>query len=128
MAPTVPDNSSKPRLQERRQQPRKKVGIRIEVHVAGNAAPIRTKVADLTLGGCFVEMMFSLDIGTKLNIDFWVNDVKVSTEGIVVTRLRNRGNGIQFTKLAAEDHARLKQFLTAAQGQSGSTNSRQKQS
>jgi hypothetical protein len=80
----------------------------------GNAAPIRTKVADLTLSGCFVEMMFTLDIGTKLTIELWVNDVKVSTEGIVVTRLRNRGNGIQFTKLAAEDRARLKQFLTAA--------------
>jgi PilZ domain-containing protein len=64
-----------------------------------------------TLGGCFVEMMFTLDIGTKLNIGLWINDIKVSAEGIVVTRLRNLGNGIQFTKLAAEDQARLKQFL-----------------
>src|SRR5882762_3943954 len=129
MAPPVPDNSSEPRPQERRQQPRKKVGVKIEVHVEGNAAPIRTKVADLTLGGCFVEMVFTLDIGMKLNIDLWIDDVKVSTEGIVVTRLRNLGNGIQFTKLAAEDHARLKQFLTAAQdAQSGTANPRQEQS
>jgi hypothetical protein len=89
--------------QERRQQPRKKVEVKIEVHLEGSAAPIRTKVADLTLGGCFVEMMFTLDIGTKLNIGLWINDIKVSAEGIVVTRLRNLGNGIQFTKLAAED-------------------------
>ena len=108
------DNSSESRRQERRQQPRKKVGVKIEVHLAGSAAPIRTKVADLTLGGCFVEMMFTLDIGTKLNIGLWINDVKVSAEGIVVTRFRNLGNGIQFTKLAAEDQARLKQFLTVA--------------
>ncbi len=117
----VPDNSSEPRRQERRQQPRKKVGVKIEVHLEGNAAPIRTKVADLTLRGCFVEMMFTLDIGTKLTIELWVNDVKVSTEGIVVTRLRNLGNGIQFTKLAAEDRARLKQFLTAAPAGTGTS-------
>jgi hypothetical protein len=28
--------------------------------------------------------------------------------GIVVTRIHNRGNGIQFTQWAAEDQARLK--------------------
>jgi hypothetical protein len=89
----------------------RKVEVKIEVHLEGSAVPIRTKVADLTLGGCFVEMMFTLDIGTKLNIALWINDIKVSAEGIVVTRLRNLGNGIQFTKLAAEDQARLKQFL-----------------
>jgi len=47
-----------------------------------------SQVAGLTLGGCFVEMMFTLDIGTKLNIGLWINDVKVSAEGTVVTRLR----------------------------------------
>jgi hypothetical protein len=81
------------------------------------------------LSGCFVEMMFTLDIGTKLKIDIWVSDVKVSTEGTVVTRLRNLGNGIQFTKLGPEDRARLKQFLTAAESMpSGSTNPTRKQS
>jgi PilZ domain len=115
MAPAVPDNSAEPHRQERRQHPRKKVGVKIELLVEGNAAPIRTKAADLTLGGCFVEMMFTLEIGMKLHIELWINEVKVSTEGIVVTRFRNRGNGIQFTKLAAEDRATLRQFLTAAQ-------------
>jgi hypothetical protein len=55
--------------------------------------------------------MFTLDVGTKLNIDLWINDVNVST--VVVTRFQNRGNGIQFTNLTAEEQARLKQFLRA---------------
>jgi hypothetical protein len=58
-------------------------------------------------------MIFTLEIGTKLNIDFWLNEVRVSTAGIVVTRLHNRGNGIQFTNMGAEDRATLKQFLAA---------------
>ena len=124
-----PENSSEPRRQERRQLPRKRVGVKIEVHLEGDATPIRTRVADLTLGGCFVEMTFSLEIGAKLRIELWVNGVKMSAEGIVVTRRRNLGNGIQFTKLAAEDRMRLRQFLTSAQdAQSGGADPRQERS
>ena len=64
---------------------------------------------------CFAEMIFTIDIGTKLNIDLWLDDVKVSGTGVVVTRLYNRGHGIKFTTLGADDRARVKQFLAAAQ-------------
>jgi len=60
-------------------------------------------------------MMFTLEMGTKLKITFWINDVKVSTGGIVVTRFRNLGNGIEFTDMSVEDRGRLKRFLAAAQ-------------
>jgi hypothetical protein len=119
MVDTGPENSREPPRPERRQHPRKKVGVKIELHLEGNRIPLRTKATDLTLGGCYVEMMFTLEVGTKLNVDLWMNDVKLSTGGIVVTRFHNRGNGIQFTKLAAEDQARLKQFLTVAPAGTG---------
>jgi len=109
------ESSSARNRQERRQHPRKKVGIKAELHVEGNARPFRTKALDLTPGGCFAEMMFTLDIGTKLIIHLWLDNDKVSTTGVVVTRLHNRGNGIEFTNLSAEDRARLKQFLAGAQ-------------
>jgi hypothetical protein len=43
---------------------------------------LRTKAGDLTLGACFVEMMFALEIGMKLHIELSINDVKVSPDGI----------------------------------------------
>jgi len=57
-------------------------------------------------------MMFPLDVGTKLKTVLWIDDVKVSTEGIVMTRDLQVGNGIEFTHMAPEDRARLKHFLT----------------
>jgi len=57
-------------------------------------------------------MLFTLEVGTKLKIVLWINDVKVSTGGVVVTRDLQVGNGIEFTDMAPEDRARLKHFLT----------------
>ena len=70
-------------------------------------------------------MMFTLEVGTKLKIAVWINDVKVSTFGVVVTRDLHVGNGIKFTDMAPEDRERLKHFLTAdaasnaSQGEAG---------
>jgi hypothetical protein len=59
-------------------------------------------------------MMFTLEVGTKLKIVLWINDVKVSTGGVVVTRDLQVGNGIDFTDIAPEDRVRLEQFLAVA--------------
>lgn len=115
MAPTNPDDSSERHPEERRQHPRKKITVEVELQLEESAAPIRTKVANLTLSGCYIEMMFTLEMGTKLKITLWIDDVKVSIGGIVVTRFRNLGNGIEFTEMSSEDRSRLKRFLAAAQ-------------
>ena len=47
-----------------------------------------------------------------MKIVLWINDVMVSTGGVVVTRDLQVGNGIEFTDMAPEDRARLKHFLT----------------
>jgi hypothetical protein len=43
----------------------------------------------------------------------WINDVKVSTFGVVVTRDLHVGNGIRFTDMAPEDRERIKDLLTS---------------
>ena len=45
----------------------------------------------------------------------WINDVKVSTGGVVVTRDLQVGNGIDFTDMTPEDRLRLEQFLAVAE-------------
>ncbi len=116
MVPINPDSSSEPHCEERRRHPRKKIAVEVEIQLEGSAAPIRTRVADLTIDGCYLEMMFTLEMGTELKITLWINQVKVNTGGRVVTRFRNLGNGIEFTEMSLEDRSRLEQFLAAAQG------------
>src|SRR6266478_4076520 len=112
MDPTSP-NHPKSKRKERRQHPRTKVAVEVDLQSERTATPLRVKTADLSIGGLYVEMMFTLEVGTKLKIELWINDVKVSTGGVVVTRDLQVGNGIKFTDMAPEDGERLKHFLTA---------------
>ena len=114
MDPTSPDNLLGPQREERRQHPRTKITVEVELQSERTATPLRVKTTDLSLGGFYVEMMFTLEIGTKLKIRLWLNDVKVSAGGIVVTRDLQVGNGIEFIDMATEDRLRLKRFLAAA--------------
>jgi len=109
-----PDGLSKRKQQERRQHPRTKVKVAIELRSERIATPLRVQTADLSIGGLYVEMMFTLEVGTKLKIVLWINDVNVSTYGVVVTRDLHVGNGIKFTDMAPEDRERIKDLLTAA--------------
>jgi len=118
MDPTSPNHPESKR-KERRQHPRTKVAVEVDLQSESTATPLRVKSADLSLGGLYVEMMFTLEVRTKLKIVLWLNDVQVSTGGIVVTRDLQVGNGIKFIDLATEDRLRLKRFLAVA----GSTQS-----
>jgi len=89
-----------------------KIAVEAELQSERTATPLRVKTADLSLDGFYVEMMFTLEVGTKLKIVLWIDDVKVSTGGIVMTRDLQVGNGIEFTDMAPEDRATLKHFLT----------------
>jgi c-di-GMP-binding flagellar brake protein YcgR len=100
---------------ERRQWPRIKAQVQAELQVLGNSFPIRVKTADLSMGGCYVEMMFTLEIGTELHMVFWLGSSKLSTRGRVVTRHPQFGNGIQFENMMPDEEARLETYLRHAE-------------
>ncbi|HXW92767.1 MAG TPA: PilZ domain-containing protein [Terriglobales bacterium] len=109
MSPTDPSN---PAQGERRRYLRQKVAAEVRLQLEKHATPLRAQTADISLGGCYVEMMFTLEVGTKIKLTLWLQEAKVDVEGTVVTRDLQVGNGIQFTNMSAEDSARLKHFLS----------------
>ena len=76
MVSTEPTKSQR---QERRQHTRTKVAVEAELNLEGGRTPLRVKTADLSLGGLYVEMMFTLEIGSKLKIVLWMAGAQVST-------------------------------------------------
>ena len=89
-----------------------KVAVEVRLHLEKQTTPpLRAQTADISLGGCYVEMMFTLEVGTKVYLTIFLSDTKVNVEGIVVTRDMQVGNGVQFTSMAAEDNAKLRHFL-----------------
>ena len=93
MDPTSPSHPSESKRKERRQHPRTNVAVEVDLQSERTATPLRVKTTDLSIGGLYVEMMFTLEVGTKLKIVLWLNDVQVSTGGIVVTQDLQVGNG-----------------------------------
>ncbi len=78
---------------------------------ANGEPPVWSKAADLSEGGCFVEMMIPVKSGTRLKISLWLKDDKVVAEGIVVHSRPAYGVGIQFTEMSPRDAERLRESL-----------------
>jgi len=105
------DDASASRHAERRRHTRCKVTVQLELQPHGMAAPFRTSASDISPGGCYIETMFTLEIGTTLTMKLWLDNVMLSTTGIVTTCHPQVGNGIQFTNIDDEDVRKLEQFL-----------------
>lgn len=100
---------------ERRKYPRAKAAIPIEFKPEGAAVASRAETADLSLSGCYVEMSFTLPVGTKLDLVLWVEEHRLPTKGIVVTHHPQFGNGIEFVDISQEDQGKLAHFLKSCE-------------
>jgi hypothetical protein len=97
--------------EERRKYPRAKAAIPIEFKPDGAAVASHAETADLSLSGCYVEMSFTLQVGSKLDLVLWVEDERLVTKGVVVTHHPQFGNGIEFLDMSQEDQTKLAHFL-----------------
>jgi len=97
--------------EERRQYQRIKVRVPIELLRESSAVPLRGETCDISLGGCYVESLFPLDVGTPLEVRIRVSNTLVIAVGEVTTCDRQVGNGIRFTNMLQEDMEALKLFL-----------------
>jgi hypothetical protein len=96
---------------DRRTSPRMKCASSVEVYPTGQTAPIRTRTADLSLGGCFLEMPNPLPKGTQVKIALWIKDFKLWANAEVVTSTPGFGIGLKFIEITEQDRNQLKQFL-----------------
>jgi hypothetical protein len=95
---------------EQRQHARYRCQNSIEVHIAGGASFWGT-VADLSLGGCYVEMPLPLQLGTKLEISIWIGQAKVQAKAVVAHRTPGLGAGLKFTEISEADVDVIRKFL-----------------
>lgn len=99
--------------EDRRQFPRIKVHLPVELRPETNFGPIRGQTADLSLGGFYIEMLFTLEIGTQVDITLQLGDSTLLAAGEIVTCDRTVGNGIRFVRMLPEDRQELADFLAA---------------
>jgi len=94
-----------------RQHPRYKVRLPVELHSTVDRIPLRAQIADICLGGCYVEMTYTKSVSTQLELTLWLGDRKFSATGVVVSSHPSFGNGIKFTRVEPESIERLQAFV-----------------
>jgi hypothetical protein len=101
-----------PTKQERRKFPRLRISFQIEIQgERGEDPPMRTRTADISGSGCYIETMLPLPVGTISMITFWLNSERVHTTAIVRTCDSGVGMGIEFTGLDQVTQTRLQQHV-----------------
>ncbi|MCU1300860.1 MAG: PilZ protein [Candidatus Sulfotelmatobacter sp.] len=99
---------------ERRDQPRIKVKVPVELHFEDNDTPYRCATSDLSLFGCYIESLFPFPVDTPVELKLQANATLLIL-GKIVTCDPQVGNGIQFVKMLPEDLEELRTFLDEIQ-------------
>ena len=103
-----------PPAPERRENPRFKIKVPVELYLEGKDTPYRTATSDLSLHGCYIETIFPFPIGTVLELKLQLTDTLLVLAA-VATSDPQVGNGIKFTRMLPEDVDELRAFLDAAE-------------
>lgn len=109
--PSPASDNHQPGLAEKRKDPRFRCQNPVEIHIL-NGASFWGTVADLSLGGCYVEMPIPLQPGTKLTLGIWIEQAKIQAEGEVAHRTPGLGIGIRFQKISEPDADSIHRFLS----------------
>jgi hypothetical protein len=105
----VPDNFLR-RIEEQRSAPRFKCHNSVEIRTQEGATFWAT-IADLSVGGCYLEMAIPLPKGSKLRVGIWIGDTKAWADGEVAYTTAGSGIGVKFRRISKEDLARIQEFL-----------------
>jgi c-di-GMP-binding flagellar brake protein YcgR len=98
---------------DRRRYPRVKAEIPVELLPSGTTAPMRTVTEEISLCGCYIASMFTMNVGTTLEIVFSLQDERIRASAVVVTRFPNIGNGIDFIDMDPNDRMKLHNYIEA---------------
>jgi hypothetical protein len=100
-----------PRPIDRRALRRVKVSVPVELQRASADPSVTAITADISMGGCYVEMLNPLPAATHLLLTLWLGDYKLATRGIVRTSHAGIGIGVEFLDPSDEVKLRLRAFL-----------------
>jgi PilZ domain len=101
---------------ERRQYSRRACRIDAQVAIAGNSVRLPAQVTDISLGGCYIEMLAPLPVDTMLDLTLNPGDTTMHAKGKVRSSQTGFGMGISFTGLSPEDFEKLRKFVPPTAG------------
>lgn len=104
---------------ERRKYPRRRCALPVEVVSVSGHYRSSGQTTDVSPNGCYIQMLFTIPTGTRLDVTLWVGGEKITGQGLVRAEDRGVGIGIEFDKLAPADRARIQAYLDAVPDEVG---------
>src|SRR3989441_12501136 len=104
---------------ERRRHPRFAIIADAEVTEITSGTKLSAKTSDLSVGGCFLDMLNPSPEGTEIAVRISHADATFSARGRVVFLFPNMGMGVMFTSVPASQWAVLEKWLAALSGGGG---------
>jgi c-di-GMP-binding flagellar brake protein YcgR len=77
----------------------------------GANAPVRVLLRNISVGGCFVAMPTLPSENGELKIVVWVNEAKLTIQGVIASRRAGFGISIKFTDMTREVREQLQRFI-----------------
>ena len=99
---------------ERRRTPRYPFIATAEVLDPSSQASISTRVTELSLNGCYLEMPNPLPTGANIKIKIYSEGKFFESNGVIVYSQPNLGVGVTFREIRPQFLTVLKQWLLAA--------------
>jgi diguanylate cyclase (GGDEF)-like protein/putative nucleotidyltransferase with HDIG domain len=100
---------------DRRAHPRMKCRVTIEVHNESGGVPLFANLTDVSMGGCYVETSTILAPGSKIKLNFSMDDASLSAEGFVSRMDPGSGVAVQFREMNREARERMFRILEFVQ-------------
>jgi len=105
---------------DRRQHPRIKCFVAVELRVDDNHAPIWGNLANTSVGGCLIEIASPVKPGAKVEIGLWVPNGKIWVKGFVLSGVVTRsgpatGVRVRFDAMVPTERDSLREFLKFVQ-------------
>ena len=97
---------------ERRTTPRCACKGSTQIRQAHTRFPLGASVSDISMNGCYVELMTTFPIGTKVDLLIRVAEVSINCSAQVRTSHPGVGMGMAFVQMSAADHDALKKAVT----------------
>jgi c-di-GMP-binding flagellar brake protein YcgR len=96
---------------ERRRAPRYPIIADAEVTEIASETKLSARTSDLSLGGCFLDMLNPSPEGTEIAVRISHADTTFTARGKVVFLFPNMGMGVMFTNVPASQQAILEKWL-----------------
>jgi hypothetical protein len=99
---------------ERRGAPRVQLVVSAEIIDLHSNAHLKAQTSDLSILGCFLDMLNPLREGTEIQIRLIHKGTTFTAIGAVSNSENNLGMGVRFTDIKSDQEAILKKWLSSS--------------